>query len=222
MRLCFDIWWVTHATKVLRFQISGIHYQGKSFVVLVAGLGLKVFTAIATPMSSPLCFHSTWMCVSGGWMSWGTWILGTAHRVKGENRANARGKAVTDMLRDCWWPRLLQIPLETTQVGRNCDFDADDSEMRMQAFALFAGPSNSKFTAEDVFAHLQHVGSRSNKGFNKMNKCPIVSLTFFSSIVFVLNVAVCVQHGCNDCLRVGFAIQLWLNDTSHLDLQQQS
>lgn len=134
--------------------------------------------------------------------------LGTAHRVKGENRANARGKAVTDMLRDCWWPRLLQIPLETTQVGRNCDFDADDSEMRMQAFALFAGPSNSKFTAEDVFAHLQHVGSRSNKGFNKMNKCPIVSLTFFSSIVFVLNVAVCVQHGCNDCLRVGFAIQL--------------
>ena len=104
--------------------------------------------------------------------------LGTAHRVKGENRANARGKAVTDMLRDCWWPRL-QIPLETIQVGRNCDFDADDSEMRMQAFALFAGPSNSKFTAEDVFAHLQHVGSRSNKGFNKMNKCPIVSLTFF-------------------------------------------
>lgn len=101
--------------------------------------------------------------------------LGIAHRVKGANGGNTQGKAVTDMLRDCWWPRL-QLPLETIQVGRNCDFNYDDPEMRMQAFACFAGPSNSKFTAEDVFAHLQHLGSRSNKGFNKMNKFLTVSL----------------------------------------------
>ena len=95
--------------------------------------------------------------------------LAIAHRVLHANPVGARGRAVSDMLSDCWWPRL-QLPLETIQVGRNCGFDCDGPEMRMQAFALFAGPSNSKFTAEDVFAHLQHVSSRSNKGYQKMNK----------------------------------------------------
>ena len=37
-------------------------------------------------------------------------------------------------------------------------------------FSMFAGPANSKFTAEDTFAHLQHVAARANKGNRRMSK----------------------------------------------------
>ena len=73
------------------------------------------------------------------------------------------------MLKDMWWHGT-QLSLEILQVARNDNFDAAGEQSKELAFSMFAGPANSKFTAEDTFAHLQHVAARATKGNLRMSK----------------------------------------------------
>ncbi|CAE7394742.1 unnamed protein product [Symbiodinium pilosum] len=96
--------------------------------------------------------------------------LAAAHRIMKNKPGSPQAAAVTALLKDVWW-HTTQIALETIQTARNASFDARNRELRCLAFSCFAGPSNTKFTAEDVFAHLAHVAARSQKGMLRMSKC---------------------------------------------------
>ena len=98
--------------------------------------------------------------------------LKVAHRMQAENPQGPLGKAIAGLLKDLWW-HSTQLSLEALQCARNTNFDSSRPEMQELAFGLFAGPQNTKHTAEDVFAHLTHVQSRSQKGLMRMSKWPL-------------------------------------------------
>ena len=65
-----------------------------------------------------------------------------------------------------WW----QVSLESLGAARQGNWSEADHQVRAQAISLHCGQSNSKFTAEAIFSHLQHVVARSQKGCCVMNK----------------------------------------------------
>lgn len=123
--------------------------------------------------------------------------LRIAHELLKARPNSALGQGISSMIHDCWWARL-PIGLETIQVARDAEFDYLDEEVVALGVSLFGGPSNSKFTCEDVFAHLQHIISRTSKGYNKMNKPLDVKFRIYSHIdtvlffVFLLSIPQCL------------------------------
>ena len=95
--------------------------------------------------------------------------LKTIHRLLQTDADGPLGMALQALLKDCAWSSS-QLVLEAIQTARNCAFDATDEEWRELCFSVVAGPSNTKHTAEDVFAHLTHCASRSQKGQLRMSK----------------------------------------------------
>ena len=95
--------------------------------------------------------------------------LAQAVRVQQASPDSPVAAELTLLLRDSWWQNT-QVALEAIQTGRDCAFNAASAEMRSLSFGIFAGPSNTKHSAEDVFAHLQHVSARSQKGMLRMSK----------------------------------------------------
>ncbi|CAE7359418.1 unnamed protein product, partial [Symbiodinium sp. KB8] len=95
--------------------------------------------------------------------------LAEAHRLLAREPGSATGVAVTALLKDLWW-HTTQLALEGIQTCRDARFSASCSELRSFVFCCFAGPSNTKFTCEDVFAHMAHVTQRSQKGAQVMSK----------------------------------------------------
>ena len=95
--------------------------------------------------------------------------LAAAFRVRDQQGDSPVGKELRALLNDIWFWQT-QLCLEIIQEGRASQFNAGTMETRNLAFSCFAGVGNSKYTAEDVFAHLQHVAARSQKGSLQMNK----------------------------------------------------
>ena len=81
------------------------------------------------------------------------------------------------LLKDLQFPRW-QVALEWWGACQAESWDATSQELRDVVSALYAGPSNTKWSCEDAFAHLTHCATASNKGYAKMNKC-------FGSVGFV-------------------------------------
>ena len=80
-------------------------------------------------------------------------------------------KDLQRLLGDLQWHRW-QICLESLAAASASNFAASDREVNRVAFSIHGGQSNTKFTAEDVFSHLHHLVSRSQKGCCVMNKSP--------------------------------------------------
>ena len=89
--------------------------------------------------------------------------LAVAHRIRRTSPDTPVATALKDLLRDLWW-HSTPICLEILQCARDAQYDKDNANLRILGFGLFAGPSNTKHSAEDVFAHLTHVQQRSQKG----------------------------------------------------------
>ncbi|CAE7413302.1 unnamed protein product [Symbiodinium sp. CCMP2592] len=95
--------------------------------------------------------------------------LAVAHRIRRTSPDTPVATALNDLLRDLWW-HSTPICLEILQCARDAQYDKNDDNLRILGFGLFAGPSNTKHSAEDVFAHLTHVQQRSQKGSLRMSK----------------------------------------------------
>ena len=95
--------------------------------------------------------------------------LATAHRIIEEHPQSPLAKEIRALLEDCWWWRS-QLSLEMLETARQCKYDGSHREAKILAMSAFGGPANSKLTAEDVFAHLQHLALRSQKGMLRMSK----------------------------------------------------
>ncbi|CAE7529107.1 unnamed protein product, partial [Symbiodinium necroappetens] len=95
--------------------------------------------------------------------------LATAHRIIEEHPQSPLAKEIRSLLEDCWWWRS-QLSLEMLETARQCRYDGSHREAKILAMSAFGGPANSKLTAEDVFAHLQHLALRSQKGMLRMSK----------------------------------------------------
>ena len=79
-----------------------------------------------------------------------------------------------------------QVTLECFGVSIRSSWNAEDEQVRKQCFSLFASPTNTKWSAEDGFAHLASVVARMNKGANKFNK-PLGQIMNPSSPTFFIS-----------------------------------
>ena len=79
------------------------------------------------------------------------------------------GNELKKLFIDLFWHKM-PVALEALQEARNAGFDATQPAFREMCFGLYAGPSNTKHSAEDVFAHLTHIAARSQKGQLRMSK----------------------------------------------------
>ncbi|CAE7566298.1 unnamed protein product, partial [Symbiodinium necroappetens] len=95
--------------------------------------------------------------------------LRVAVRLVKDSPDSTVGAEVRALLKDVWWHET-PLCLELIQIARDSGFTATDRELRTACFGMFGGPSNTKYTAEDVFAHLTDITSRSQKGCMRMAK----------------------------------------------------
>ena len=86
------------------------------------------------------------------------------------NHKDAVSTSLAKLLKDIQWHKW-QISLEALTAARKAGYSPQDNEVRQICLSLHCGQSNSKFTSEDIFGHLQHITQRSQKGCNVMNKC---------------------------------------------------
>ena len=94
--------------------------------------------------------------------------LQAAVRLEEATADETLGAALKTLLKDVWW-RATPLSLEMLQTARNSNFQVDQ-ELRDLCFSLYGGPSNTKLTAEDVFAHRTHIAARSQKGQLRMSR----------------------------------------------------
>ena len=72
------------------------------------------------------------------------------------------------LFNDLQWHRW-QVSLEGLATAQAANWCVDAS-VKSYAFSVHGGQSNTKWTAEDIFSHLQHIVARSQKGCCVMNK----------------------------------------------------
>jgi len=95
--------------------------------------------------------------------------LSAAHALLEREPDSPTAQQVKILLREVWfWQN--QLSLEVIQAARDGSYNAADPQLRELAFSITGGPSNSKYSAEDVFGHLHHVCARAQKGMARMNK----------------------------------------------------
>ena len=85
------------------------------------------------------------------------------------HKTGATNRKLLVLLKDMQWQNW-QISLEALATAKEGRYSTEDTEIRKMCVSIHAGQSNSKFTAEDIFNHLQHISQRSQKGCAKMNK----------------------------------------------------
>ena len=95
--------------------------------------------------------------------------LRAAHALLSREPDSPTAQQLKVLLGEVWFWQT-QVSLEIIQTARDANYNADDPQLRELAFSIIGGPSNSKFSAEDVFGHLHHVCARAQKGMQKMNK----------------------------------------------------
>ena len=95
--------------------------------------------------------------------------LADAHRLIAREPGSAMAAAVTALLKGLW------VAYSASGTGRypdcsECQILRAGRGAEKLRFCCFVGPSNTKFSCEDVFLHLQHITRRSLKGSYVMSK----------------------------------------------------
>ncbi|CAE7767922.1 unnamed protein product [Symbiodinium necroappetens] len=152
-----------HSTKFLQ-----------AWLVLLELAAARTWSQVMFTYTPPYCLASIFGDAAAGHWSL-EWLqrldagLAVAQRIRRTSPDTPVATALKGLLRDLWW-HATPLSLELLQCARDAHFDKNDANLRLLCFGMYAGPSNTKHSAEDVFAHLTHVQQRSQKGLQRMSK----------------------------------------------------